>query len=277
MPTTLQRYEEHQFKRTISGNIETVRKRICDTLEDLEYAVLGDNPIHAKRRRRRNFWIANVLEYQSQLTIALKPISEASTLATFDYEVEYLFTKGDRRTLEREADAIIALATQPPGSSICKSCGIENDTGVRFCRACGTPVGQQPALPEFELMQMSADASAAHIEARVALWVQILVLAQVFSMIIFGPSEIVRLGWGIFGVGEFVVILVLLQSVYHIRRAVLGARSERPDEDVSQSQSSDARRSLPPRPFSVTEGTTELIDPTQAPVAAPSSRDTDSI
>jgi hypothetical protein len=180
MPTTLQRYEEHQFKRTISGNIETVRKRICDTLEDLEYAVLGDNPIHAKRRRRRNFWIANVLEYQSQLTIALKPISEASTLATFDYEVEYLFTKGDRRTLEREADAIIALATQPPGSSICKSCGIENDTGVRFCRACGTPVGQQPALPEFELMQMSADASAAHIEARVALWVQILVLAQVF-------------------------------------------------------------------------------------------------
>jgi hypothetical protein len=96
-------------------------------------------------------------------------------------------------------------------------------------------------------------------------------------MIIFGPSEIVRLGWGIFGVGEFVVILVLLQSVYHIRRAVLGARSERPDEDVSQSQSSDARRSLPPRPFSVTEGTTELIDPTQAPVAAPSSRDTDSI
>src|SRR4029453_2171600 len=184
MPTTLQRYEEHQFKRTISGNIETVRKRICDTLEDLEYAVLGDNPIHAKRKPRRNLWIANVLEYQSQLTIALKPISEASILATFDYEVEYLFTKGDRRTLEREADAIMSLAPQPPVSSISKACGIENDTGVRFCRACGTPVGQQPALPEFELMQMSADASAAQIEAKVALWAQIFVLALSLSMII---------------------------------------------------------------------------------------------
>jgi hypothetical protein len=277
MPTTLQRYEEHQFKKTISGNIETVRKGICDALENLEYAVLGDNPIQAKRKRRRNVWIATVLEYQTQLTVGLKPISEASTLATFDYEVEYLFTKGDRRTLEREADAIIALATQPPGSSICKSCGIENDTGVRFCRACGTPVGQQPALPEFELMQMSADASAAQIEAKVALWAQIFVLALSLSMIIFGPSEIVRLGWGIFGVGELVVILVLLQSIYHIRRAVLGARSERSDEDVSQSLPSDARRSMPPRPFSVTEGTTELIDPAQAPVPAPSSRDTDSI
>src|SRR5262245_27839609 len=157
MATTLERYEEHQFKRTIPGNIETVRKRICGVLEDLEYAVLGDNPIQGKRRRRRNFWIATVLEYQTQLTIALKPISDASTLATFDYEVEYLFSKGDRRTLEREADAIIALVTQPPGSSICKACSTENDAGVKFCRSCGTPVGQQPALAEFELMRMSAD------------------------------------------------------------------------------------------------------------------------
>lgn len=277
MPTTLQRYEEHQFKKTISGNIDTVRKRICDALEDLEYAVLGDNPIQAKRRRRRNIWTASVLEYQTQLTIALKPISEASTLATFDYEVEYLFSKGDRRTLEREADAIIALATQPPGSSICKACGIENDTGVRFCRACGTPVGQQPALAEVELMQMSADASAAHIEAKAALWAQIFVLTMSLSMIIFGPSEIVRLGWGIFGVGEFLVILVLLQAIYHIRSAVLSARSERTTEALPQVVPPDARRSLPPRPFSVTEGTTELIDTAKAPVAGPSSKDTDSI
>jgi len=277
MPTTLQRYEEHQFKKTISGNIETVRKRICDALEDLEYAVLGDNPIQAKRRRRRNIWTASVLEYQTQLTIALKPISEASTLATFDYEVEYLFSKGDRRTLEREADAIIALATQPPGSSICKACGIENDTGVRFCRACGTPVGQQPALPEFELMQMSGDASAAHIEAKVALWAQIVVLALSLSMIIFGPSEIVRFGWGIFGVGEFLVILVLLQAIHHIRSAVLSARSERTTEAVPLAVPPAAQRSLPPRPFSVTEGTTELIDTAKAPVAGPSSKDTDAI
>src|SRR5262245_59122124 len=134
MATTLERYEEHQFKRTIPGNIETVRERICDALEDLDYAVLGDNPIQAKRRRRRNLWIATILEYQTQLTIALKQISGASTLATFDYEVEYLFSKGDRRTLEREAEAIIALVKKPPGSSICKACRNENDGGIKLRR-----------------------------------------------------------------------------------------------------------------------------------------------
>jgi len=275
MATTLERYEEHQFKRTIPGNIESVRKRICGVLEDLGYAVLGDNPIQAKRRRRRNFWIATILEYQTQLTIALKPISDASTLSTFDYEVEYLFSKGDRQTLEREAEAIIALATQPRGSSICKACGIENDADVKFCRACGTPVGQQPALAEFELMRMSADASAAHIEASVAMWTQILILAVTLSMISFGPPAISKLGWGMFALGELFVVLVLSQAIHRLRDAVLKA----PESGVQKSPESiqrNARKSLSPQPFSVTEGTTELIDSANTPVAAPSSRDTDS-
>jgi zinc-ribbon domain len=276
MATILERYEEHQFKRTIPGNVETVRKRICDALEELDYVVLGDNPIQAKRTRRRNIWIATILEYQTQLTIALKPISDASTLATFDYEVEYLFTKGDRRTLEREAEAIIALATQPPGSSICKTCGIENDTGVRFCRACGTPVGQQPALAEFELMRMSADASAAHIEASVALWIQILVLAVTLSMIFFGPHAISKLGWGMFALGELFVVLVLFQAIHRLKGALLKA-PESGDEKSFESVQREARRSLSAQPFSVTEGTTELIDSANAPVGAPSSRDTDSM
>jgi zinc-ribbon domain len=276
MATILERYEEHQFKRTIPGNVETVRKRICDALEELDYVVLGDNPIQAKGTRRRNIWIATILEYQTQLTIALKPISDASTLATFDYEVEYLFTKGDRRTLEREAEAIIALATQPPGSSICKTCGIENDTGVRFCRACGTPVGQQPALAEFELMRMSADASAAHIEASVALWIQILVLAVTLSMIFFGPHAISKLGWGMFALGELFVVLVLFQAIHRLKGALLKA-PESGDEKSFESVQREARRSLSAQPFSVTEGTTELIDSANAPVGAPSSRDTDSM
>ena len=277
MATTLERYEEHQFKRTIPGNIETVRKRVCDVLEDFEYEVLGNNPIQGKRRRRRNLWIATILEYQTQLTIALKPISDASTLATFDYEVEYLFSRGDRRTLEREADAIIALATQPPGSSLCKACGIENDTGVRFCRACGTPVGQQPALAEFALMRMSADASAAHIETKVALWIQILVLAFALLVIFFGPREMVRLGWGIFGVGELVVILVLLQAIARLRSSVLSPSPEAAEREAHETLQRDVKQALPPQSFSVTEGTTELIDSAKAPVGGPSSRDTDSI
>jgi hypothetical protein len=94
MPSSRGRYEEHQFRRTIPGDVEATRKRISDVLEDFGYTVLGDNPVQAKRRRQRNLFTATILECQTQLTIALKPISDASTLATFDYAVEYLFTRG---------------------------------------------------------------------------------------------------------------------------------------------------------------------------------------
>jgi len=96
-------------------------------------------------------------------------------------------------------------------------------------------------------------------------------------MIFFGPREIVRLGWGIFGVGELVVILVLLQAIDRLRSAVLSTRSEASEKEIRETLQRDVRRSLPSQPFSVTEGTTELIESVKTPVAAPTSRDTDSI
>ncbi len=102
---------EHHFRRTIPGDIESVRRRLSDVLESFGYIVLGDAPIQAKRPRQKSIWVAMVLDYDTTLTIALKPISSASTLATFDYDIEQLFTKGEMQALEREAEAIIALAT----------------------------------------------------------------------------------------------------------------------------------------------------------------------
>ncbi|HKY04860.1 MAG TPA: hypothetical protein VJQ56_08220, partial [Blastocatellia bacterium] len=98
-------YYEHHFKRVIPGDIESVRRRLSDVLEDFNYVVLNENPIQAKRDRHKNIWLAMTIECRINLTVALKPISAASTLATFNYAVEYLFTNGDCQTVEREADA----------------------------------------------------------------------------------------------------------------------------------------------------------------------------
>ena len=277
MATSPARYEEHQFRKVIPGDIEAVRKRISDVIEDFGYTLLGSNPIQAKRRRQRNLFTATVLECQTQLTIALKPISDVSTLATFDYGVEYLFTKGDRRTLEREADAIIAVATTPASTTFCPACGTENDGGVRFCRVCGTPVARQALPPELELMQMSARTSAAHLEVTLGLVFELLTLASALPLILFGPRGIVQLGWGFFAFGELLVTLILLQGIRRLRSAVVPAPSEHGQEDTPRAIPTEARASLAPRQFSVTEGTTELMDSAEAPISVRPARNTDSI
>jgi len=272
-----ERYEEHQFRKVIPGELESVRKRVCDVLEQFGYAVLGDNPIQGKRRRTKSIWTATVLECQAQLTIALKPISDVSTLATFDYEVEYLFTRGDRQTLEREADAIIALANQPVNRTVCPACSTANDGGVRFCRVCGTPVARQALPPELEVMRMSADASAAHLETTIGLILQLLTLAITVPMILFGPGEVGRVGWVLFGVAEVLVGLVLLQAVRRLHSTVGPSSTEYPPLNVPRTVSTGMRAAIPAPPFSVTEGTTELMNSEEASVSIKPAKTTDSI
>ena len=136
---------EHHFRRTIPGDIDSVRRRLSDVLESFGYIVIGDAPIQAKRKRVKSIWVAMVLDYEVTLTIALKPISPASTLATFEYDIEQLFTRGEMQTLEREAEAIIALATRTSAEVFCASCGAENAGNARFCRVCGKPAAPKPA------------------------------------------------------------------------------------------------------------------------------------
>src|SRR5687768_12362931 len=127
---------EHHFTRVIPGDVETVRRKLVDVLEDFHYSVVGNDPIQGKRLAQKGFWVAHILEYETKLTILLRPKSPASTLATFDYTLPFLFTKGDRQSLEREGEAIIALLTAPNGKTVCPSCETENAGAVRFCRAC---------------------------------------------------------------------------------------------------------------------------------------------
>jgi hypothetical protein len=280
MPTTPGRYEEHQFRKVIPGDIEMVRKRVADVLEDFGYAVLGDNPIQGKRRRTKTIFTATVLEYQTEITIALKPISAASTLATFDYGVEYLFLKGDRQTLEREADAIIAMATTQVNATVCPSCHTENSGAVRFCRVCGVPVARRDLPPELEVMRMSAFASAAHLETISGLVLQLLTLAIAIPMILLRTDlvvagEVIQLGWGLLALGEILVLVILIQAIRRLNTTLSPATAERPE--LPRGMHVDDRAALSPLPHSVTEGTTELINQTADPVSIKPARDTDAV
>jgi hypothetical protein len=218
---------------------------------------------------------ATILECQTQLTIALKPISDVSTLATFDYGVEYLFTKGDRQTLEREADAIIALATKSVNGTVCPSCRTENTGAVRFCRVCGMPVPRHDLPPELEVMRMSAGASASHLEMMLGVVLQLLTLAIALPLILLGPRDIVQVGWVLFGLGELFSLLILWQGIHRLNTTVNPATLEqqRPSE-TSRAIAIEERAALPPQALSVTEGTTELMNREEIPISKPT-RNTD--
>ena len=271
-------FPEHHFKRVIPGDIETVRRKLTDVLEDFHYMVLADNPVQAKRAAQKNIWVANILEYETRVTIGLRAISSASTLATFDYAVPYLFVQADRQALEREADAVIALVSAPIDKIICPSCQTEHPGPVRFCRVCGTPITRTRLPAELEVMRMTADISASQVELTVALILQLLTLAITVPMILFGLSEVIQLGWWLFGFGELLFFLVLLQGTRRLKITANPSGSERPRQvEMPTRMPTDDRAALPPRPHFVTEGTTELINSDESPIPIKPAKNTDSI
>src|SRR6266404_2680031 len=262
-------YEEHQFTRIIPGHVETVRNRVCDVLEEFNYVVLGENPIQAKRKQSRSILTATILEYQGRLTIGLKQISEASTIATFDYSVPYLFTRGDRESLEREADAVIALAAASTSHVICSGCGVESTGAVRFCRSCGAPVAGSTLPPELEIMRMTAGASASQQEILFGLLVTLLTLAVSLPMLLGSDGKAANIGWVFLVIGGLLAFLSLQQGLRRLQRTLNPKSGPLHSQDVGSKRSAfePQRAALPPRPASVTEGTTDLMaDPSLEPV-----------
>jgi hypothetical protein len=97
-------------------------------------------------------------------------------------------------------------------------------------------------------------------------------------LILFGPRGIVQLGWGFFTFGELLVTLILLQGIRRLHSSVVPAPSEpHGQEDMPRATPTEARVSLPPRQFSVTEGTTELMNSAEAPISVRPAKTTDSI
>src|SRR3712207_8054388 len=106
----------------------------------MNYRVLSEQPLRARRSARglaTYYASADVLEYATALTVALKPLGAGAVLVTLDYEVSHagaVSTKGDRDTLRREAEAIFALAADHAGPTTCRRCGTYNAGDSRYCR-----------------------------------------------------------------------------------------------------------------------------------------------
>jgi hypothetical protein len=282
-------YEEHFFNKVVAGNLEQVRQRLSDSLRDFNYEVINENPLQAKRARHKNIMTVNILEYDTRLTISLKAISPASTLATFDYAVEYIFSKGERMALEREADAIIALATAPLNKTVCTACETENLGAGRFCRICGTPLMRSKLPAELEVMRLMAEGSAAEVEISWGVTLVVFTLMLTVPMIMLGKPKVVTIGWVLFALGQVVGMLSLASGMRRLHKAVNpvnAAPSQMPFDKSHAISAPEAisveppneRPALHPQPISITEGTTELIEQTKAaPVQVKQARTTDSM
>ena len=156
---------EHLLSRILLGDVESVRSRLADGLEQLGYYVLKEEPLVARRAARG--WAAwlgsnNVLNYSVALTVAVKPLSAGVARITFCYALKHrMLTNSGRQTLTREAEAIIALAAMRSASAGCVACGATAAVGSRFCRQCGTPtVSSEPA--EVEVLKVTAGLCAGY-------------------------------------------------------------------------------------------------------------------
>jgi hypothetical protein len=125
---------EHTTTRVLAGETEGARRRLVYALEALGYTVASESPLQARRRKAKSVVAADFNEHARKLSVSLRPSSETAVVATFDFEVKHggCMTRGDEQTLEREADAIVALAAAPPASSLCRACGTENAGDAHF-------------------------------------------------------------------------------------------------------------------------------------------------
>src|SRR5688572_16644272 len=152
---------EYTVRRVLTGEAEAVRARLVYALESLDYLVVSDNPLQARRARRKDIVRADFTDHPRRLAVGLRQVGATATQVTFDFAVTHggWVTKGDLLTLEREADAVVALAASPPATGLCRSCGTENGGEARFCRLCGAPnTSGEPA--ELEVLRLTASARA---------------------------------------------------------------------------------------------------------------------
>jgi hypothetical protein len=259
---------EHTTGRVLTGEPEAVRARLVYALESLGYTVVSDNPIQARRKRQKNIFSADFTEYARRLAVGLRQVGAAATQVNFDFAVTHggCATKGDRLTLEREADAIAALAAAPLATGLCPSCGTENGGDARFCRLCGAPnTSGVPA--EVEVLRLTAGARAGLQEIVGGLFIALLTAAVTGLMMSVGKPKAFKAGVILLVIGEFfgwAMALYGLLRIYRTLRLKPEARKLAPAPDAAAaSRLPHAQTSaLPPAHFSVTEGTTELLGAT---------------
>ena len=260
---------EHTTRRVLTGEPEAVRARLAYALESLGYVVVSDNPLQARRARRKDIIRADFTDHTRRLGVGLRQAGASATQATFDFVVTHggCMTKGDLLTLEREADAIVALASAETVTGLCRSCGTENGAEARFCRLCGAPnTAGEPA--EVEVLRLTAGARAGLQEIVCGLLIALVTAAAMAPLIIFGKPKVLNVGLILLIIGENIGWWMTLYGILRIHRT-LRARPESQALHAAAEAAAAATGRLPhtqaptlqPAHVSVTEGTTELLGP----------------
>ncbi len=268
---------EHDVTRTVFGDVESVRARLSDALEQIGYSVLNEAPIQAKRRGTTagsSGCSTDILDYPASLTVGLKAAGPGATRVTFAYVVRHPYgflTKGDRHTLTREAEAIVALANARAFPANCPSCGAAVTGGTRFCRQCGAPASAAAAPAELDLLHLTAGANAGY---KGAGWGAIfLLIALLLPLLLFFGSDdparfakmvkVISIVGGSLGLSG---LLLLSSGLWRLAKAL----NRTPDRDLREPIAPPVRRDLaapatnelPPAsasPHSVTDATTDLL------------------
>ena len=193
---------DHDLTLAIPGDVGALRARLVNAIQTLGYKVLGEQPLYAKRGKQcAAKWDCslNVLDYATTLTISLKQTNDAAVLATFNYEIKsYMrMTKGDRQTLAREAEAIVALAMDRAAISACRTCGTQVMDESNFCRRCGAPLVLD--VPELEVLRLTRNARGSYHNIFLGIVVMMLAFLIVLPWFILIGARIVSpmLGVGI--------------------------------------------------------------------------------
>jgi ribosomal protein L40E len=254
---------EHTTARVLAGEPEAVRARLAYALESLGYTVVTDNPLQARRARRKDIFRADFDDHPRRVAVGLRK-TEAATQVTFDFVVTHgscVATKGDLLTLEREADALAALARSTPAKGLCRSCGTENGGEARFCRSCGAP-NSADAPAELEVLRLTAASRAGLQEIVGGLLIAVAALAGALAMILLSVKpKVVNAGWVILLIGQLFGWWMALYGMRRIHRTLNRKAEARLAPAAADPPPLSGARdaALPAAPFSVTEGTTELL------------------
>jgi Reverse gyrase len=254
---------DHDLTLAIPGDVPTVRRRLVEAIQKVGYKVLGEQPLHAKRRRQGSGnWDCslNVLDYPTTLTVSLKQTNDAAVLATFSYEIKsYMrMTKGDRQTLAREAEAIAALATERSAISACRSCGTQVTDESHFCRRCGAPLVFD--VPELEVLRLTRKTRGSY---------QNLVFGMIMFLIAvltFLPAYIIMEG-RLYGPTLFIAVslatyalFIFLKATWQLHYALNPKTTRNVTESTQPAFRTPPTTALPSAQLSVTEVTTSLLD-----------------
>lgn len=259
------------FSEVLAGKPEAVRQRLVDAMESLGFDILEVEPNVIGRRPARgwgSYGSTNVLDFPATLVIRIWSVGENSTQTTFDYQVRHgRLNDGDKNIVAQEARTIAALARVPSIAKLCPGCGLDSAGDSRFCRRCGTPLTSERL--EMEVLRLMAETRAAKISVVAAAITAIpaaagFTLAFISSLTGLLAAKPTML---LFIASSLMMLIAMMSSFFgwnRLKRALTKQPTEeRPRVPLSSTVGVSNQHELDEaRPYlSVTEGTTNLLDP----------------